>query len=297
MAPDGYDDIFLTGRHDADDENYDDFYFDFDSELDFIGDCPVESSSSSGDDPAQDSRPTATTQRKRIRNRRRIYAPRILKRDYRRQYATMMANIFNSYDTAAYAAFLTTFAAPNMRVRKAGAVDLPASREFQESFRPKTVENDLDSGGIDWSVMHFSVMKSLFPDMTMRLESAVLRTRSDTSKTLLTVKARIAYTRLHDVSSLLVTEDMFEPMRVTTEPTKTTTAMTSPKNTTPPSARAALRDSATRADPHAYFQKKIGNAMPMLQEPQEVSFIGTVNFYFDELRRMEMFEIVHVEFG
>lgn len=297
MSPDG---LFSTDRHDIS-EDYDDFYFDFDYEFDFSDDCPWESSSPSEEAPAQDSPPTARMRKKRIRNRRRIFVPRIIKRDYRRHYATMMANMFNSYDNAAYAAFFTTFAAPNMRVRKAAAFDLPASQEFQDSFRQNTVENDVDNGGTDWSVMHFSVMKSLFPDMTMRVESAVLRSRSDTSKTLLTVKARIAYTRMHDVSPLLVTEDMFESTRTTAEPTETTTTTTTtttlPKDATPSSSRAVLREIATRADPHEYYKKKTGTDMPMLQEPQEVSFIGTVNFYFDELRRVEMLEIVGVELG
>eukprot|EP01033_Poteriospumella_lacustris_P016788 gene16788-12012_t len=190
-----------------------------------------------------------------------------------------------------------------MRVRKAAALDLPASQEFQDSFRPNAVKSDVDNGGTDWSVMHFSVMKSLFPDMAMRIESAVLRSRSDTSKTLLTVKARVSYTRMHDVSPLVVTEDMFESTRATAEPTETTTTTTttttatSPKDTTPSSSRAVLREIATRADPHEYYKKKIGTEMPRLQEPQELSFIGTANFYFDESRRIEMLEIVGIELG
>jgi hypothetical protein len=108
---------------------------------------------------------------------------------------------------------------------------------------------------------------------------------------------------MHDVSPLLVTEDMFESTRASAEPTETTTTTTttatatSPKDTTPSSSRAVLREIATRADAHEYYKKKIGTDMPMLQEPQEVSFIGTVNFYFDELRRIEMLEIVSVELG
>lgn len=263
-----------------DEEEQNDFDLDFDFEED-------SSSSPSGTAPSPYEVSKSIGRKRRIRNRRRIYAPRIVKNDVRRHYAAMMANVHNSFNEDAFASFLTTFAVPSMRVRKSVLLDLPTSKSFQDSFRHDVID-DIGSG-LKWSVMYFSVLKRLCPDNTMRIVSSQLYSRSDTSKTLLTIKMRCDFTRLHNVHPLLFTEDMFETLEE--DP-----AQESETNVVAASSPQAIRSLADRVNPFDYFKQKVGSDIPLLDKPQPIAFIGTVRLYIDECKRIEMVEIADAEF-
>lgn len=221
----------------------------------------------------------------RFRNRRRIYAPRVLKKDIRRQYATMMVNVFNSFDEKVFASFLGTFAVPSMQVQKLVVPELPSSDIFKEAFRNQIISGAVS--GMQWSMVHFLVLKSLCPDNVMRILSTKLLTRSDTAKTLLTITVQLDFTRIHNVHPLLFTEDMFEAFANEQQTTETNSSMLSAL----PDA-FALHNIAHRTDPFSYFQHKVGLSIPLLAEPQSVSFVGTINVLIDEAKRVERVDIV-----
>lgn len=221
----------------------------------------------------------------RFRNRRRIYAPRVLKNDIRRQYATMMVNVFNSFDEKVFASLLRTYAVPSMQVQKLVVPELPSSEIFKEAFRNQIISGAVN--GMQWSMVHFLVLKSLCPDNIMRIISTKLLTRSDTSKTLLTITVQLDFTRVHNVHPLLFTEDMFEAFASEQQTTKANFSALSAL----PDA-FSLKNIAHRTDPFSYFQQKVGMSIPLLAEPQSVSFVGTINVLIDEAKRVERVEIV-----
>ena len=263
------------------DEEQDDFDFGFDFDDD-------SSDSPSGASPSPDGESKPTTRKRRIRNRRRIYAPRIVKNDVRRHYATMIANVCNSFDDDAYASFMTTFAVPTMRVRKKVLLlELPTNKRFQNSFRHEIIDDI--SSGIKWSVLYYSVLKGLCPDCTMRIVSSELYSRSDTSKTMLAIKIRYDFTRLHDVHPLLFTEDMFETLVEGPSKEASTDVVVAPST-------AALRSLGDRANPFEYYKLKMGCDIPLLDKPQQIAFTSTVRFVIDEYKRIEMVEVSEAEF-
>lgn len=258
---------------------------DFDLGFDFDDDSS--SNSPSGTSPSPDGDRKLTGRKRRIRNRRRIYAPRIIKNDIRRHYATMMANVCNSYNDDMYASFLTTFSVPNMRVRKTVLLDLPTDKNFQDSFRHEVI-SDIGSG-LKWSVMYYAVLKGLCPDSVMRILSSELYSRSDTSKTILTIKMRYDFTRLHDVHPLLFTEDMFEALVEGPAKDAATDAIVAP-------SAAVIRSLGDRANPFDYYRQKMGSDIPLLRKPEKIAFVSNVRIFIDECKRIEMVEIADAEF-
>lgn len=287
MWPEG---ICGEGASDFDfDFDFDTDEFDFDFDLFFGEDDDRKSRSEDSYSPGEKEKSLNENDRKRKyrkRNRRRLLAPRIVKNDVRRHYATMMANVCNSFDDNTYASFLTTFSVPHMRIRKAASLDLPTSPCFQEAFRQDSLDDI--RGGVKWLVVCFSVIKRLSPDNTMRILSAQLRTRSDTSKTLLSMKMRFDFTRFHNVHPMVFAEDML----CEAESNDTSTNMDVP----PRHVRQDMRMWAEQVNPFAYFKDKVGTEMPRLDSPQPVAFASTIHFYIDEYKRIEMIEIADAEF-
>lgn len=241
--------------------------------------------------------------RKRIRNRRRIYAPRIVKRDIRRYYGEMMVNIFNSHDEHAVESFLRTFAVPDMRVRKGTMLQMSTSTLFQQSIRNEMIGDALT--GIQWTYIHFLVMKSMFPDQTLRIVSSRLHSRSDTQRTILEVDLRFDFTRMHDAHPLLLTDDIFESIvpsgGSTPQPESATLNSESVQDTTSVASIAIESPSSldglkVYADPFLHFLRKAGSEMPRLSIPEPISFIGHMVWHINEKKQLDMFEIVGAEF-
>lgn len=287
MWPDG---IYV----DEDDPDFDlDFDFDiedfdFDIDIDFDEDDskPRSEDSYSPGEKEQGLNENDHKRKRRKRNRRRLVPPRIVKNDVRRHYATMMANVCNSFDDDTYASFLTTFSVPHMRIRKAASLDLPTSPSFQEAFRQVSLDDI--RGGVKWLVVCFSVIKRLSPDNTMSILSSQLRTRSDTRKTLLSMKMRFDFTRLHNVHPMVFAEDML--YEAESNGTASNTAVP------PHHTRHDIRSWTEQVNPFAYFKDKVGAEMPRLDAPQSVAFASTIHFYIDEYKRIEMIEIADAEF-
>jgi hypothetical protein len=266
----------------------DDFDFDYDTFRYFIDDDSSDSPSGTSPPPGtEDQEPDMTSKKRRIRNRRRIYAPRIVKNDVRRLYAEMTANVYNSCDDNMYASFMKTFAVPDMRMRKSVQLELPTNKSFQDSFRREVI-GDIGSGQ-KWSMMHFAVFKELCPDNVMRVLSSQLLTRSDTTKTLMIMKVRFDFTRLHDVHPLLFTEDMFETLEESPPKEGATDVATT-------SSRQDMRLSANRANPFDYYKQKVGSEVPRLRTPQQISFTSTIRVYINECKRVEVIDMSEAEF-
>lgn len=281
--------IYGEGGEGTSDFDFDTDEFDFDFDLFFGEDDPKsrsEDSCSAGEKVQGLNENDRKKRKRRKRNRRRLVAPRIVKNDVRRHYATMMANVCNSFDDNTYASFLTTFSVPNMRIRKAASLDLPTSPCFQEAFRQDSLDDI--RVGVKWLVVCFSVIKRLSPDNTMSILSAQLRTRSDTNKTLLSMKMRFDFTRFHNVHPMVFAEDML----CEAEANDTASNMDIPRG----HLRQNMRLWAEQVNPFAYFKNKVGTEMPRLDSPQPVAFASTIHFYIDEYKRIEMIEIADAEF-
>lgn len=265
----------------------DDFDIDYDTFRYFFDDNASDSPSGTSSPPgAANQEPNMNSKKRRIRNRRRIYAPRIVKNDIRRLYAEMTANVYNSFDDDMYASFMKTFSVPDMRMRKSVQLELPTNKSFQDSFRHEVI-GDIGSGQ-KWSMMHFAVFKQLCPDNVMRILSSQLLTRSDTSKTLLIMKVRFDFTRLHDVHPLLFSEDMFENLEGPPKEGTTDVAI--------PSSRQDVRAIADRANPFDYYKQKVGSDVPLLRTPQQISFTSTIRVYINEYKRVEIIDMSEAEF-
>jgi hypothetical protein len=260
-----------------------------DDDLDFDFDFDVDEESSTVTPDGKDVVLNANMKKRRIRDRRRIYAPRIVKKDIRRQYATMFANVYNTLDPSTIASFFKTFAIPHMRVRKTAYLIIPTSASFQSSFPLKAIGDIGGCGrGLQWMVIFFSVLKYLCPDITMRIVSSQLLTRSDTSKTLLTMKIRVDFTRLHDVNPFLFTEGMFASASAA-QPT----ASCAGHSGMLPSDHTGRSE----VSPAVYFKEKVGSDIPMLRAPESIAFTSILRIYIDEFKRIEMFEFVGVQSG
>jgi hypothetical protein len=290
---DYYDLMHLVDDNDEDGDNYSEF-------VDWFVDELARSSSSSSDNPSEATQ--QITKPKRIRKRRYFFAPRVVKRDIRRYYATMMANVFNSLDEHTVKSFLQTFAIPNLRIRKNDSLNFSTSSLFQNSFGNELISDT--PVGIEWTYINFLVHRSMFPDQTMQIISSRLHTRSGTEKTMLAVDVRIEFTRMHDVHPMVLTDDIFE---------KTVSSELDPQNSSnqcahdsenavvsPESVNSSCSEScsvkldklANAIDPFKYFQHKVGAEMPRLETPESISFIGHLLFHINEQKQLELCEFV-----
>lgn len=90
--------------------------------------------------------------------------PRVVKRDLRRFYPQMMANVMNAADSFLLRAFFTTFAGPSFEMT--GPVEI---NELYDAVRQPNF------GDIDALVLNFAIEQELLPDLALSLNGAGIR--------------------------------------------------------------------------------------------------------------------------
>lgn len=125
--------------------------------------------------------------KRRIRNRRRILAPRVFKHDVRKRFAEMFANVYNMGDTKVTSSFFRTFSAPNLEMTKVCSGYIPEDTHVIRVTKPQYVGQ------------YWSVMQELMPDGVIKFEDVRVVTRSDTESSLVICTMNAKFTNFYSV--------------------------------------------------------------------------------------------------
>lgn len=124
--------------------------------------------------------------KKRIRNRKRNLAPRVLKHDVRKRFAEMFANVYNMGDANVISSFFRTFSTPNVEMTKMCASYLTLKPKLIRVTEPRYV------------AQYWAVMQELMPDGVVKVENVRVVTRSDTESSTVICTMNAKYTNFYE---------------------------------------------------------------------------------------------------
>lgn len=131
-----------------------------------------------------------------------ITVPRVLKRDVRRQYPKMIANILNNSDFKLFHSFFRTFSIGikdiRFRVKDSHGVLFETTDQFSHLFK-RDLPEIFAYQGYAWIFFHWYIMSTLNPDQIVRIEEAKIFTRSDTSKSTVALDVSVDFHRMYDI--------------------------------------------------------------------------------------------------
>eukprot|EP01033_Poteriospumella_lacustris_P003737 gene3738-2648_t len=131
-----------------------------------------------------------------------ISVPRVLKRDIRRQYPKMIVNILNNSDFNLFHSFFRTFSVGikdiRFRVKDSHGVPFQTTDQFSHLFK-RDLPEIFAYQGYAWIFFHWYIMSTLNPDQIVRIEEAKIVTRSDSSKSKVSLDVSVDFHRMYDI--------------------------------------------------------------------------------------------------
>ena len=243
-----------------------------------------------------------------------ISVPRVLKRDIRRQYPKMIVNILNNSDFNLFHSFFRTFSVGikdiRFRVKDSHGVPFQTTDQFSHLFK-RDLPEIFAYQGYAWIFFHWYIMSTLNPDQIVRIEEAKIVTRSDSSKSKVSLDVSVDFHRMYDIHITRFMGSIFGAMiNECGKPLSQPTAFLQPATnevvveqplpaelaieTEEPTVGYAMEDLLHPPDPFDYYARKAGKHMPLLPEPQPVVMRMRFTFHLNEQKRIEMLETSHL---
>lgn len=242
--------------------------------------------------------------KRRVRPRRKrkstVVVPRLFKRDIRRYYATMLANVSNSHDHNLVASFFRTYAVEQLVLTRhrhamdhSGAIGgaLPSAQFHSRVFHDGEPH---DLRGVPTLVRVLCGMFVMHPDQVFAADNVRIVSRVGDACSRVECDFRIAYNLLYDVHPVAFVDHIFEAVGIDDGATSDSSTDATP-STEASGAAGALMTLSTPPrrspfhsdfDPFAYFHEKVGYAMPRRAEPLPISLQMQFVMHLDEARRM-----------
>eukprot|EP01033_Poteriospumella_lacustris_P004687 gene4688-3360_t len=228
-----------------------------------------------------------------------VAIPRLFKRDIRRFYATMLANVHNSHDHNLLAAFFRTYAVDDIVLTRhqhindhRGAIGgaLPSGVFHSRVFH----ENEAhDLCGMSSLVRMMSCLFALYPDQICRTDNIRIVSRAGETTSRVEFDFLIAFNLLYNIHPIAFMDHLFEAVTATHD--DQSDASSDSTTTTTVSAGGPLMTLSTplrrpstssQFDPFAYFYEKVGHALPLRPDPLPMSIQMRAVMHVDECRRM-----------
>jgi hypothetical protein len=230
----------------------------------------------------------------------------------------MIANILNNSDFNLFHSFFRTFSVGiediRFRVKDSHGVPFETSDQFSHLFK-RDLPEIFAYQGYAWIFFHWYIMSALNPDQIVRVEEAKILTRSDTSKSKVSLDVSVDFHRMYDIHITRFMGSIFGAMiNEVGKPLNQPTAFSQnlspedviresfthlPTSTTEdideePTVGYALEDLLNPPNPFDYYARKAGKHMPLLPEPQPVVMRMRFTFHLNEQKRIEMLETSHL---
>lgn len=241
-----------------------------------------------------------------------ISIPRVLKRDIRRQYPKMIANILNNADFNLFHSFFRTFSVGTndirLRVKDAHGVPFETTDQYSHLFK-RDLPEIFAYQGYAWIFFHWYIMSALNPDQIVRVEDANIITRSDTEKSQVSLDVSVDFHRMYDIHIIRFMGSMFGaminevgklvtlpvPLPPSPSPSPSNFAASSPSDAgsslnEEPTIGFAQEEMVNPPDPFDYYARKAGKHMPLLPEPQPVVLRMRITVHLNEHKRIEVLE-------
>jgi hypothetical protein len=257
----------------------------------------------------QSSDTSKATRKRRVRPHRKrkstVIIPRLFRRDIRRFYVTMLANVHNSHDPNLLAAFFHTYAVDNLVLKRhqhtydhRGAIGgvLPSAVFYSRVFHEN---KPFSLSGLSSFVRVMSSFFALYPDQVCRTDNIRIVSRAGEPTSRVEYDFLIAFNLLYNIHPIAFVDHLFEAVGATDDgqgdASSSDSTATSAASTSGPlmTLSTPLRRPATsiQFDPFAYFYEKVGHALPLRAEPLPISLDMRAVMHLDASRRMCRFEM------
>lgn len=262
--------------------------------------------------------------KKRIRPRRKRkptgVVPRLFKRDIRRYYASMFANISNTQDYKLFYAFFETYSTRELIIKRhehqLSYASFPVGTKWHRHF--STACPSIDVNGIAAFVNAVYISSRMHPDHIVTVDDVKVVTRNDTADSKVMYRTHIDFTLMYDIHPVNFMESVFDTVRNNHNNTNDATVVSTPQ--TPQSQWDDKNDSSSQEeqeatqpkkapvvtlstpvrhppsisqiiDPFDYFEARTGHQMPLLRQPLPLSMSVQTILHINEDRRITMIEM------
>lgn len=280
------------------------------------GDGETDNASSAADSTSLSEK--SKPKRKRIRPKRKrkstVVVPRLFKRDIRRHYAAMMANVTNSHDYNLFYAFFRTYSVENLVMKRQFHNGLlltsMGNAESNSLFPSRMVYNQPapDIHGVLSFINAMYLTTKLHPDQVISVEDVQVVTRTDSARSKVMFKTKVDFTLMYDIHPISFVEHMFESIEGYRKDFSVSglieDAATSSETEIAPRAPFVTLSTPpifppqqeTFMDPFDYYQSVTGNRMPLRANPLPVALVCESILHLDEERRISCVEVTGMRF-
>lgn len=262
-----------------------------------------------------------STQRLRRRRRKRriyFYIPRLFKRDIRRFYATMLANVSNAHDYNLFYSFFRTYATSDIVVKRHRVDALPSLRTAitnSSSCPAMTPHYTGSSGGLHEIRGILSFANALYcstqmnPDQIVSVHNVQVTTRPQSDISRVTFDMDVQFTHLYDLPPVVFMDNVLtvvneylttltgneeETHRPITIDGGGMATLSTPHLLTPTSAEAAAMRPIV--EPFQLCQLVCGRPIHRCARPISILVRITTILHLDERRRITAIETTNISY-
>lgn len=254
---------------------------------------------------------------KRIRYKYYIRLPKVLKRDIRRQYPLMIANIMNSNDFELFHSFFRTFSynSVGFKLHNLSSLGIDSHDAYGHLFMQEAPP-EVDYQGYHWIFYHWHVLTSINPDYIVKVHEAKIVTHAGSERSQIVMDLEIDFTRMYDIQFVWFLISIFNSMLANgTKPAITRAIASTAAIPTPPESELDFDSTIISAtdvtsasqlhsllylngeasaisppDPFQFYLQRAGSPMPLLQTPEQMALVLRFTFHLNEQKQIELLE-------
>lgn len=256
---------------------------------------------------------------KRIRYKYYIRLPKVLKRDIRRQYPLMIANIMNSNDFELFHSFFRTFSynSVGFKLHNLASLGIDSHDAYGHLFMQEAPP-EVDYQGYHWIFYHWHVLTSINPDYVVKVHEAKIVTHAGSERSQVVMDLEIDFTRMYDIQFVWFLISIFNSMLTNgTKPAITRAIAATAVIPEPISLESELdfdstiisagaapstsqlhsllslngeENSITPPDPFQFYLQRAGSPMPLLDTPEQMALVLRFTFHLNDQKQIELLE-------
>lgn len=260
---------------------------------------------------------------KRIRYKYYIRLPKVLKRDIRRQYPLMVANIMNSNDFELFHSFFRTFSynSVGFKLHNLSSLGIDSHDAYGHLFMQEAPP-EVDYQGYHWIFYHWHVLTSINPDYIVKVHEAKIVTHAGSERSQIVMDLEIDFTRMYDIQFVWFLISIFNSMLANAPKSAIARAIASsaaisdpappeveldydstiiPASSAAPTAELhsllslnGETNSISPPDPFQFYLQRAGSPMPLLETPEQMALVLRFTFHLNEQKQIELLETSHL---
>jgi hypothetical protein len=224
-----------------------------------------------------------STKKQRVRDRRRVFIPKVVKHDIRRYYSQMLANAMNSVDATFMESFLQSYSVPTIRMKKEQDVkqctQACADPRFGASEKNPPHDFRVDLQGSDSIAQFWTLVFASHPDTAVRINETKIISRINTTSSTLVSDFQVEFTKTRHTEFMMAVADFLHASK---ENASSGASGTIGKRQREEESKVLLSAAVLKQ----LYDATVKYATPLAQ-PLPIKVYGKVTMELDEEKRIE----------